>query len=172
MEKRYFEKSRWFILAATVAIASVLCVGALRAFAAPRGVPIEVPVERPAGAIYAISWKTTVITENTNSTAYLTQNYAYQDLTCSFDFAGNQNTQVVTVSLQASNDNSDWFQTHAFTAVTTDTTEITGIISRTLSYCRYERVRFKVADTGQVTPTCKSTFFNNWTPPAYVEPLP
>lgn len=148
----------------------ILLLSALALMAAFRvlAAPSEFPLEAPPAALYAVSWRTTVITQMTNATAVTTQNYAYQDVTCSFDFA---DTQVVTVSLQASNDNSGWFETHAFTAVSTDTLDTTAIISRTVSYCRYERMHFEVESNASVTPTCKSVFFNNWSPPAYAEPM-
>ena len=103
-------------------IVMVLVMGGIwQAFAAP---PAD-PPEAPPAALYAVSWNTAVMTQTTNATAITSQHYAYQDVTCSFDF---YDPQTVTVTLQASNDNSGWFQTHAFTAVTTDTTATTGII--------------------------------------------
>lgn len=169
MEKRPFEKSKGFTIAVCFVLTLVLFAAAFQVMAAPA----EVPPERPPAALYAVTWRTTVMSATTNATAVTTQNYAYQDVTCSFDFAGNQDTQRVTVTLQASNDNSGWFQTHEFGVVATDTTATTGLISRTMSYCRYERMRFivKQGNTNDVTPTCKSVFFNNWMPTAGVDRL-
>lgn len=171
MKTRSFETSRWFIAVMCIALALVLlaAVYQVMAMAAPPEIPAEVPQEKPLGALYAISWQTTAITLPTNCTSYLTQNYSYQDLTCSFDFGS---TQAVTVSLQASNDNSDWHQTHEFTVLTADTVTTTGIISRVLSYGRYTRMVLETRSSATVTPTCKSVFFNNWMPGDNAQSMP
>ena len=167
MKTRLFEKSKWFRGGMIILVGCVIAFGVLQVLAAPP----EVPPERPAAALYAVSWNTAVITQTTTASSATTQHYAYHDVTCKFNFADNQQTQAVTITLQASNDDSDWFQTFAFTAITTDTTVTTGIISRTLSYGRYERMVLTVSNTNQVTPTCKSVFFNNWAPANYAQSL-
>lgn len=165
MIKRSFEKSRWFLMACVIALTMVLICGGVRlAMAGPE----SVPEERPMAALYAVSWNTAAITETTTTTGYLTQNYAYQDVACDMDFYSDQ---TITITLEASPDNSIWFQTHSFTAITTDTTVTTGIFSRTVSYARYERMVLTAETSATVTPTCKSVFFNNWMPGGNAEPM-
>lgn len=153
--KMFRENLAW--VAMVMGLLILLVLGTLQGYAAP---PVG-PEEKPAAALYAVSWNTSSITSDTTSTAYTTQSYCYHDLFCSIDMS---TTNTITVKYQVSPDNSNWFDSFAFSAQTADA----DIFTRTLAYGRYSRVVLDVTNSETITPVCKSVFFNNWTPANYV----
>jgi hypothetical protein len=152
------------VVLATVAMVALLAGYAYQVMASPAEMPDQMPGQMPEAALYAVSWNTAVITEDTTSTAYLTQGYCYHDIFCDIDFL---DSQTITVKVQSSPDNSTWYDTYTFVSSgSADSTTFT----RCMSYGRYERVDFDVESSNEVTPVCKSVFFNNWAPYGYVEP--
>ena len=154
METRSFERANWFKMVALVAVTVILCLGIQRAMAAPE--------QAPAAALYAITWNEAGITTDTDSTAYLTQHYAYHDFFCSVDI---HDAGGVTITVQSSPAGTTYYDTYELGQFTSDT----DVYTRVVSYGRYEMVEFDVQGTGLITPTCKSVYFNNWTPAAYCE---
>lgn len=137
--------------------------GVWQAFAAPAPEPALEQVQAPQASLYAVSWNTSSITADTYSSAYLTQAYSYHDLYCDIDVNA---SQTLTIKILTSPDNSIWYTATTFTlAQSADTV----VFTRCLSYGRYEKLYFDVESANQVTPTCKSVFFNNWIPANYVE---
>lgn len=156
------ERKRFAALVGMVALAFMLALLVVRAYAGPE----EMPGGRPSAALYAITWRSTVLTVDTNSTAYLTQAYSYHDLFCTIDHNLNQ---TMSVQLQVSPDNSDWYDAIVLTATVISDG---AVFTRALSYGRYTRLVFDVQTANQITPTCKSVFFNNWTPASYAGSIP
>jgi len=150
---RSFERSTWFLIVCIVALAAVLCAGAYQAMAAPPCLPPEIPL----AALYAITWNEAGIATDTNSTAYLTQNYAYHDVYCSVAF---YSTGAVSITIQSSPAGTTYYDVYELGQITS----ATDVFTRVMSYGRYERMAFDVQGTNLLTPTCKSVYFNNWTP--------
>ena len=158
MKIRSLKKSNWFLMACVIALMAVLCAGVRLATAGPP----EVPEERPLAALRTVAWNATGITVDTNSSANLTQHYAYHDIFCSVDI---HSSGGVTITVQSSPAGTTYYDTYELAQITSDT----DVFTRVLSYGRYERVNFDVNDTGLITPTCTSIFFNDWYPASYVE---
>ncbi|KPK91506.1 MAG: hypothetical protein AMJ88_13440 [Anaerolineae bacterium SM23_ 63] len=158
MEKRNFERSRWFLMAALVAVSMVVFGAVTQSTAAP----LQVPQDAPSAALYAVAWNTAGITTDTNSSAYLTQHYAYHDLFCSIDL---YSTGRLTITMQSSPAGTTYYDTYQLVATEVDT----DVYTRVLSYGRYERLKMETMNTNLITPTCTSVFFNNWFPSNYTQ---
>lgn len=142
----------WTAIIALIVIASLMGISRYspRAEAGPE--------EAPRAAILNVVWNTTGIATNTNATASQTQFYSYMDTACDID----QNVgNAITITMMSSPDNSSWYTT---TELFANSTGDVTVFTRTLSYQRYEQLRFTVTNGNTVTPVCKSTYFSNWMP--------